>query len=182
MRSARWAVGVAGAAGLVAGATLAPVGATAAPGDPIRADQVNTVEGTTTIARPDGPYGPPEGYTVKVENGLAVDHIDLFGVKNRTAIQAVVDSGTEAVTVANMAKGQYGGPGMSVQNQGPNTAALVAVGFGGRAASFYGKTAQLQLQPYNSAHPKSGARGDLFVDKDGKLWFCKGGTSWKQIA
>ena len=28
----------------------------------------------------------------------------------------------------------------------------------------------------------SGAIGDLFVDRGGRLWFCKGGTTWKQLA
>ena len=30
--------------------------------------------------------------------------------------------------------------------------------------------------------PSSGLIGDLFVDSDNRLWFCKGGTSWKQLA
>jgi hypothetical protein len=26
------------------------------------------------------------------------------------------------------------------------------------------------------------AAGDLFLDKSKRLWFCKGATTWKQIA
>jgi hypothetical protein len=33
-----------------------------------------------------------------------------------------------------------------------------------------------------TSHPGSGAKGDLFVDTSGRLWFCKGGMSWKQLA
>ena len=33
-----------------------------------------------------------------------------------------------------------------------------------------------------TVHPASGQMGDLFVDKTGRLWFCKGGTLWKQLA
>jgi len=33
-----------------------------------------------------------------------------------------------------------------------------------------------------ATHPTSGRRGDLLVDASGRLWFCKGGTTWKQLA
>jgi hypothetical protein len=33
-----------------------------------------------------------------------------------------------------------------------------------------------------STHPSSGALGDLFLDKSGRLWFCKGGTTWVKLA
>jgi hypothetical protein len=53
----------------------------------------------------------------------------------------------------------------------------------GRGGVFEGKTAQLRLVPSTAAsHPSSGSIGDLFLDKNKRLWFCKGGTSWKQIA
>jgi hypothetical protein len=56
-----------------------------------------------------------------------------------------------------------------------------ALGMGGR---FAGRTAQVQLVPSTSfsSHPSSGSAGQLFVDKSKRLWFCKGGTSWKQLA
>jgi hypothetical protein len=53
----------------------------------------------------------------------------------------------------------------------------------GRGGLFKGKKAQLRLQPSTAnSHPSSGAMGDLFVDKHGRLWFCKGGTTWRQLA
>jgi hypothetical protein len=43
--------------------------------------------------------------------------------------------------------------------------------------------AQLRLQPSTLAtHPASGAAGDLVVDVNKRLWFCKGGTVWVQLA
>ena len=43
--------------------------------------------------------------------------------------------------------------------------------------------AQLYLEPGTAAsHPGTGQLGDLYLDKSGRLWFCKGGTSWKQLA
>jgi hypothetical protein len=54
---------------------------------------------------------------------------------------------------------------------------------GGRGAVFTGPRAQVKLTPDTSAsHPHRGQAGDLFVDKSHRLWFCKGGTTWKQIA
>jgi hypothetical protein len=53
----------------------------------------------------------------------------------------------------------------------------------GRGGRFTGKKAQIRLDPSTDAtHPASGAKGDLFVDSAGRLWFCKGGTTWKQLA
>jgi hypothetical protein len=53
----------------------------------------------------------------------------------------------------------------------------------GRGGLFKGRKAQLRLQPSTaSSHPSSGAMGDLFVDKRGRLWFCKGGKAWRQLA
>ena len=63
---------------------------------------------------------------------------------------------------------------------GPAINAVSALGAGGL---FSGKTAQIQLVPSTaSTHPASGTAGQLFVDKSNRLWFCKGGTSWHQLA
>jgi hypothetical protein len=54
---------------------------------------------------------------------------------------------------------------------------------GGRGGLFSGGKAQLRLHPSSaSTHPTKGQRGDLFVDKSGRLWFCKGRTTWVQLA
>jgi hypothetical protein len=53
----------------------------------------------------------------------------------------------------------------------------------GRGGLFSGKVANLRLTPADDAsHPATGLTGDLFVDKSGRLWFCKGGSSWVQVA
>lgn len=53
----------------------------------------------------------------------------------------------------------------------------------GRGGVFSGGRSQVRLVPSTaSTHPSSGSRGDLFVDKSGRLWYCKGGSSWKQLA
>jgi len=53
----------------------------------------------------------------------------------------------------------------------------------GRGVVASGGVAQLRLVPSSdTSHPHSGAMGDLFLDKHGRLWFCRGGTSWHQLA
>jgi hypothetical protein len=53
----------------------------------------------------------------------------------------------------------------------------------GRGGTFIGLAAAINLQPSPSAtHPKKGQAGDFFVDSAHRLWFCKGGTSWSQLA
>lgn len=52
----------------------------------------------------------------------------------------------------------------------------------GRGGVFKGAAAQVRLAASTaSTHPASGQRGDLFVDKVGRLWFCKTGTTWKLL-
>jgi hypothetical protein len=53
----------------------------------------------------------------------------------------------------------------------------------GRGGVFRGAKAQVRLVASSAAtHPTTGALGDLFLDKNKRLWFCKGGSTWKQIA
>ena len=64
----------------------------------------------------------------------------------------------------------------------PNTG-VYGIGLNGRGGVFYGDRAQLKLVPSSAAsHPASGQKGDLFVDTSGRLWFCQGGSGWKQLA
>jgi len=53
----------------------------------------------------------------------------------------------------------------------------------GRGMVASGGKAQIRLLPSTSiSHPSSGAIGDMFVDQAGRLWYCKGGTNWTQLA
>ena len=52
----------------------------------------------------------------------------------------------------------------------------------GRGGVFSGGKAQLRLAPSSAnTHPTSGAKGDLFVDNSGRLWFYNGAV-WKRVA
>jgi hypothetical protein len=53
----------------------------------------------------------------------------------------------------------------------------------GRGAVFKSDVAMVRLMPSTAAtHPTNGASGDLFVDVSDRLWFCKGGANWTQLA
>jgi hypothetical protein len=68
-------------------------------------------------------------------------------------------------------------------SQTANSRGVLGVSTNGRGGAFSGKKAQVQLlASAATTHPSTGARGDLFVDNSGRLWFCKGSTTWKQLA
>jgi hypothetical protein len=78
----------------------------------------------------------------------------------------------------------FSGSGPGVRGISGGTAAGVhGSSEGGRGGHFRGKKAQIRLDPSTTAtHPSSGDAGDLFVDAENRLWFCKGGTTWVRIA
>jgi hypothetical protein len=79
--------------------------------------------------------------------------------------------------------GVFGYSGSTLPSSVPTHTGVYGAAIGGRGGAFAGDHAQVRLIPSTaSSHPKSGVRGDLFVDKSGRLWFCKGGTSWRLIA
>lgn len=75
------------------------------------------------------------------------------------------------------------GPGVSTHSStGPG---VQATSDHGRGGIFSGAAAPIQLSPGAASHPRSGQRGDLYADGNGRLWFCKntGATAlWHQIA
>jgi len=79
---------------------------------------------------------------------------------------------TNAITPASATWSHTRGTGAGVEGVSDR-------GEGGR---FSGKTAQVRLVPSAGHHPASGEAGQLFVDVSNNLWFCKGGTSWTQLA
>jgi len=64
-----------------------------------------------------------------------------------------------------------------------NNTGVYGAATNGRGGVFKGDKAQIRLVPSDDqTHPSSGVVGDLFLDANDRLWFCKGGTSWKQLA
>ncbi|MBV8911266.1 MAG: hypothetical protein JOZ89_10945 [Gammaproteobacteria bacterium] len=53
----------------------------------------------------------------------------------------------------------------------------------GRGGVFTGSVAALKLVPSTApTHPTTGQPGDLVVDAAHRLWYCRGGSAWKQLA
>ena len=108
------------------------------------------------------------------------------------ALTATADSSAPAAKITNTGRGQgllANGKGSYAAVQADNSgsgAGLSAQSVGGRGAILSGKVAQLKLVPaVGSTHPSSGETGDLYVDKRGRLWFCKTGGAharWTQVA
>ena len=81
----------------------------------------------------------------------------------------VVSAGSSGIG----ALGEHRGAGTGVRGASVN----------GRGGVFSGAKAAVQLLASGAAtHPRSGLRGDLVVDSSGRLWCCRGATSWKQLA
>ena len=118
----------------------------------------------------------------------------LYAINGYAGEGGAVEGDGHAVkgyAVAETAAGVYGvatsrGKGVWGDTSGPNHPSSIGV-YGssrsGRGASFGGKLAPLRLRPSNDlAHPAQGQRGDLFVERGGSLWYCKGLTNWVQLA
>ncbi len=99
-----------------------------------------------------------------------------------TPLAYIQTNGTGRVFTAYLNNTGSTQPAAKLQTNGTGVG-VEAVSKNGRGGRFAGKLAQLQLAPANTAtHPTSGSAGDLYVDRSKRLWFCKGGTRWVQIA
>lgn len=123
--------------------------------------------------------------------GVGVNGVGHTGVTASGSAVGLSASGPVAIQATG-----GDGQGVSATNDSGTLATIKAVNSGtnsgihatsnGRGGVFGGKVAQIQLTPGSGAtHPKGGSRGDLYADKNGRLWFCKkGGTTatWHQVA
>lgn len=110
------------------------------------------------------------------------------GSSSGVGVMGYTHATDQAAIVGHSDDGSTGVLGFSGSGLVPAALAKTGVcGFaqevGGRGGQFHGAAAQVRLLPSKAtSHPSSGQRGDLFVDTSGRLWFCRGGTTWKQIA
>jgi hypothetical protein len=107
-------------------------------------------------------------------------HIENPKNPNRAVFGRTVGTGIAVVaSVANENSNATASKGTTV-GSGPGVEGSSRLGVGGK---FSGSTAQIQLVPSLSvAHPGAGLPGQLFVDKASRLWFCRGGANWQQLA
>ena len=146
----------------------------------------NVTDGDGVHGRADGEgsgvFGEATAAGVGVQGLASKNGTGVIGKASSSSAIFVSDPGTgvagfgDAIGVGGLATGHEG---VGLIGTG--------VGAGSRGAIVLGIQAQLQLSPGSRAsHPTSRAlRGDLYVDKTGRLWYCRtGGTHavWKQLA
>jgi hypothetical protein len=90
-------------------------------------------------------------------------------------------------TYATVTGVNYGpGPGLWGTQSDPRSTGPAVVGVAaakGRGAMFSGGAASMRLLPGALPnHPPAGLIGDFYLDRTSRLWFCKGGASWHQVA
>jgi hypothetical protein len=127
----------------------------------------------------------------------SLDGVGVTGVSGTSALPTIYGNiGVHGYSVGRGVFGQSGPTGTGVHGNAVGGKVAIGVrgssdsGTGvrgesttGRAGVFQSNVAQLKLTPSTlTTHPAKGQRGDLFVDTSGRLWFCKGGTTWKQLA
>jgi len=139
--------------------------------------------------------GSTGGGVVGITNGTGPGVWGRGGAGAGPAVRAEVDSTTSAGSAVDAhTKGTGFAVLASIENTGSKSVAVRAQTTGpgigieassalGIGARFAGKVAPLQLVPSAAAsHPATGTAGELFVDHSNRLWFCKGGTNWHQLA
>jgi hypothetical protein len=93
-------------------------------------------------------------------------------------------NGTGSAVVGQIANASNSAPALNGTTSGTGPAVQgVCSNASGRGGFFQGGDAgaAIRLRPATGSHPSSGLAGDLFVDSSNQLWFCKGGTLWKQV-
>jgi hypothetical protein len=162
-------------------------------------DGVSGVSNSTSGAGVRGLAGAHDGVTYGVRGtAYSSSGTGVYGTAlgAGTGVHGFSVSGKGVLGQSDSHVGVYGlsetGDGaFGESSSGHGVKGFSATGAGIRGESVQGRggvfsssvNAQIRLQPSSAAtHPSSGNAGDLFVDTSKRLWFCKGGTIWKQIA
>jgi len=120
----------------------------------------------------DGVLGRSQGSGAGV-HGLGTDNTRAMIAESTGTQQALWAKITSNTNTRDSIRSETAGSGSGIYASSVN-------GAGGK---FQGKTAQVVMVPSTaSSHPASGTAGALFVDSSKRLWFCKGGSNWQQIA
>jgi hypothetical protein len=151
------------------------------------------VTGTGVDASADG-HGTGVRASSVVGSGLVASNTDPKALLDAVVVttaglgRALCASSTntagQAPTVLGVNKGV--GAGLhGIQGNPTSTGAAVigAAAAKGRGAQFSGGAAAVRMVPSAArTHPPTGLPGDFFVDSETRLWFCKGGGVWLQLA
>jgi hypothetical protein len=117
-------------------------------------------------------------------SGIAVHGASFSGTM--PAIQGWAKSGRTAIVGYSGVSSPPAGPANTgvygFADNGTGSIGVLGRSSTGRGGAFSGKLAQLHIAPSaRPSHPASGQLGDIFLDSNKRLWFCKGGTTWSQI-
>jgi hypothetical protein len=116
----------------------------------------------------------PQGTT-----GLA---LAASGSNGADAIHAASDKGSAVAGSSTSGRAVTGTSHSGAGVVGTSATGTGVIGSGKRGGSFAGSAAAISHAPHAGSHPTSGTRGDLFVDHNTHLWFCRGGTAWVKLA
>jgi hypothetical protein len=133
--------------------------------------------GTVGLALAASGSNGANGVDASSDKGTAVAASSTSGpgvTGHSTSNTGVAGSSVAGAGVTGNSSSKAGVAGTSVKGAG-------VTGKGTRGGIFAGPLANINLSPHTGLHPKSGAAGDLFVDKAHHLWFCHGGTSWTKL-
>ena len=104
------------------------------------------------------------------------------GSNGADAIHAGSDKGTGVVGSSTSGKGVTGASKTNTGVAGTSSTGDGVTGNGKRGGVFTGSLAAINLAPHSGSHPHLGFKGDLFVDHNTHLWFCRGGATWVRLA
>jgi hypothetical protein len=122
-------------------------------------------------------------------NGQSTSGYGVYGFSTYSdGVHGVTATGSSHAGVSGYSPDYVGTFGSSVSGYGvwgssPSGDGVYGTSTSGRGGVFSGGVAAIQLVASSAAtHPAGGSAGDLFVDSTARLWFCKGGTTWVELA
>lgn len=147
----------------------------------------SSLSGTSTSMIVDGP-GSIQGIAFRVNGNAGGTGIITTAANGSSgtvglALNAAGSSGADAIHASSdrgkgVAASSHFGTGVA----GSSVTGAGVTGSGRRGGVFTGTAANVQLTAHKGLHPKFGFVGDLFVDKNHHLWFCRGGKTWVRLA
>jgi hypothetical protein len=141
---------------------------------------------TSTTLIVNGPTGA-KSTAALIQNSAGGVGLEVTSASTAHAVgQAISASGTGSAGgvkgTSGSGAGVAGSSGSGTGIAGASNSGDGVTGSGTRGGVFTGRDSQVRLTPSTGFHPRSGSAGDLFVDKDHHLWFCKGSTTWVKLA
>ena len=129
-----------------------------------------------------------KGRALRASTTDTTTHLDAVVVEAAGTGRAILATATNAANDRGAVTGVNHGTGAALwgTSANPDSTFAAVVGYGsdhGRGGRFRGGAGAVTLVPTKAGtHPATGEPGDLYVDKQVRLWFCRGGASWVQVA